>query len=226
MFITTLALGFTLLQQKPELKTVDTKVGTGTAVVRGDEVSVDYVGKFTDGKIFDQSKGAPFKVILGLGNVIQGWDKGLVGMKVGGVRELTVPPEMGYGARQVGEIPPNSTLKFTVTLKAVAHPREKLTITVVQAGTGEGANWDEAVSLDYIGKLDDGTEFDNSIKRKEPLKITIGKTRLIPGFTLGVVGIKKGETRSIKIPAALGYGARGVGPIPPNSVLTFIVTRV
>ena len=61
----------------PKIQIVDQKTGTGEAVVRGDQVTVDYVGKFTNGKIFDQSKGNPFTVIIGLGNVIKGWDQGL-----------------------------------------------------------------------------------------------------------------------------------------------------
>lgn len=97
----------------------DTKVGTGTEAVAGKTVTVHYVGTLTDGKKFDSSRdrkeGFTFK--LGAGQVIKGWDQGVAGMKVGGVRKLTIPPEQGYGARGYPPvIPPNSTLLFEVEL--------------------------------------------------------------------------------------------------------------
>jgi FKBP-type peptidyl-prolyl cis-trans isomerase len=102
-----------------ELKIEDVKVGTGVEAVAGKEVSVHYTGTLTDGKKFDSSvdRGTPFKFKLGAGQVIQGWDKGVAGMKVGGKRKLTIPPQMGYGEQGAGGvIPPNATLLFDVEL--------------------------------------------------------------------------------------------------------------
>ncbi|MGV3526011.1 MAG: FKBP-type peptidyl-prolyl cis-trans isomerase [Candidatus Sericytochromatia bacterium] len=100
------------------LKMEDVKVGTGAEAVAGKEVVVHYTGTLTNGEKFDSSKdrGTPFSFNLGAGQVIQGWDQGVAGMKVGGVRKLTIPPELGYGSRQVGPIPANSTLLFEVEL--------------------------------------------------------------------------------------------------------------
>lgn len=100
------------------LKMEDVKVGTGAEAVAGKEVVVHYTGTLTNGEKFDSSKdrGTPFTFNLGAGQVIQGWDQGVAGMKVGGVRKLTIPPELGYGSRQVGPIPANSTLLFEVEL--------------------------------------------------------------------------------------------------------------
>ncbi|NOK37148.1 FKBP-type peptidyl-prolyl cis-trans isomerase [Corallococcus exercitus] len=101
------------------LKTEDVKVGTGTEAVAGKRVTVHYVGTLTDGKKFDNSRdrGQGFTFSLGAGQVIQGWDQGVAGMKVGGVRKLTIPPELGYGSRgAAGVIPPNATLLFEVEL--------------------------------------------------------------------------------------------------------------
>src|SRR6266487_2180528 len=96
--------------------------GTGDAAKMGETVSLHYTGWLTDGKKFDSSKdrGKPFRFQLGAGRVIKGWDEGVQGMKVGGVRKLMIPPELGYGARGAGnDIPPNAELTFEVELLQV-----------------------------------------------------------------------------------------------------------
>jgi FKBP-type peptidyl-prolyl cis-trans isomerase len=101
------------------LQVDDVKVGTGTEATPGKTVTVHYVGTLTNGSKFDSSRdrNQGFTFRLGAGQVIQGWDKGVAGMKVGGVRKLTIPPDMGYGARGFPPvIPPNSTLIFEVEL--------------------------------------------------------------------------------------------------------------
>jgi FKBP-type peptidyl-prolyl cis-trans isomerase len=102
-----------------DLKIEDPLVGTGAEAKPGNKVSVHYTGWLTDGKEFDSSKkaGRPFQFQLGAGQVIQGWERGVAGMKVGGKRKLTVPPQMGYGERGAGGvIPPNATLVFEIEL--------------------------------------------------------------------------------------------------------------
>jgi len=106
-----------------KLETRDLEQGTGKAVKTGDEVSMNYVGvAYSTKKEFDNSydRGQPFEFTLGQGQVIAGWDEGIVGMKVGGRRELIIPPDKGYGAQgSPPSIKPNETLVFVVDLLAV-----------------------------------------------------------------------------------------------------------
>jgi len=112
---------------KSGLKYVDAKVGAGEEAIKGMTVSVHYTGwLYSNGKRgakFDSSvgRGQPFSFKLGAGQVIKGWDEGVAGMKVGGKRELFIPPNLGYGANGAGSvIPPNATLDFEVELLKVS----------------------------------------------------------------------------------------------------------
>lgn len=129
LFIFRVTDGF-LPAQKPEptktmdvtdikdLKIEDIKVGSGREVKSGDTVVINYLGTLPDGTKFDSSydRGEPFETQIGTGQVIKGWDLGVVGMKVGGKRKLTIPPNLGYGDQAMGSIPANSTLIFEVEL--------------------------------------------------------------------------------------------------------------
>lgn len=105
----------------PGLEIYDIQVGTGTEAVAGKNVVTHYVGVLSNGKKFDSSidRNMPFEFPLGGGRVIKGWDLGILGMKVGGIRRLVVSPELGYGAQPIGPIPANSTLIFEVQLLEV-----------------------------------------------------------------------------------------------------------
>ena len=106
------------MPQATKLKVEDIKEGTGEAVKKGDTIVIHYVGTLENGEKFDSSvdRGTPFETQIGMGNVIQGWDEGVIGMKTGGKRKLTIPPDMGYGDQATGSIPPNSTLIFELDL--------------------------------------------------------------------------------------------------------------
>lgn len=97
------------------------KEGTGAEAKSGDSLSMHYTGTLEDGKVFDSSreKNQPFGFTLGRGEVIRGWDEGILGMKVGERRKLTIPPELGYGASGFGSIPGNATLTFDVELLGI-----------------------------------------------------------------------------------------------------------
>lgn len=105
-----------------ELGIKDTKVGIGPAAAAGDSVSMLYTGKLTDGTVFDSTSkrnNEPFTFTLGGGQVIKGWDLGIVGMKKGGKRTLTIPGDLAYGAAGQGSIPPNATLIFDVEMLTI-----------------------------------------------------------------------------------------------------------
>lgn len=109
-------------QEVKDLIVKDVKVGTGKEAKDGNTVTVHYTGTLTNGKKFDSSKdrNQPFSFQLGRGEVIKGWDRGVKGMKVGGMRKLTIPAHLGYGDRGAGnDIPPGATLLFDVELLKV-----------------------------------------------------------------------------------------------------------
>jgi peptidylprolyl isomerase len=99
----------------------DIKIGQGAEVAIGDTVDVHYIGTLQNGQEFDNShkRGEVFSFTVGAGMVIEGWEKGLVGMKVGGQRILVIPPSMGYGESGIGPIPGNATLVFSIELQAI-----------------------------------------------------------------------------------------------------------
>ena len=100
----------------------DIKIGDGQEVEKFNIVTVNYTGLLENGTTFDSSLNpgrTPFRFTVGAGQVIKGWDEGLMGMKVGGKRKLTIPPELGYGSRDNGPIPANSTLIFEIDLLGI-----------------------------------------------------------------------------------------------------------
>ena len=105
-----------------ELKIEDLKVGTGPEAKLGDTVKVHYTGTLKNGTKFDSSydHDKPFEFTLGAGEVIKGWDQGVVGMKVGGKRKLVIPPDLAYGKQAKGKIPPNSQLTFEIELQDIS----------------------------------------------------------------------------------------------------------
>lgn len=106
-----------------ELKIEDLKVGTGLTLEKDAKMVVHYKGSLTDGTEFANSykSGKPLVILFGNGELIKGWEEGMKGMRIGGVRKLTIPPHLGYGNRGLRNIPPNSTLIFEVKLVDILH---------------------------------------------------------------------------------------------------------
>lgn len=225
------------------LKYKDSIEGTGTEAKPGNRVTVHYTGWLqSNGKKFDSSvdRGKTFMVELGAGQVIKGWDKGIVGMKTGGKRRLFIPSEMAYGPRGAGGvIPPNADLVFDVELKEVAgraweevkipadavKTKSGLKYVDTKVGTGDEAKAGQKVTVHYTGVLQkNGKKFDSSVDRDEPFTFGLGLGQVIKGWDEGVAGMKIGGKRTLYIPSELGYGARGAGgDIPPGADLVFEV---
>jgi len=197
------------------LQITDSMVGGGIEAVVGDLAVVHYTGWLwvagAKGHKFDSShdRREPFSFVLGAGGVIEGWEQGVVGMKVGGKRTLRIPPDLAYGNQDNRDIPANSTLFFEVELIAV--PRVQIEDVIV--GEGPLAEDGDTVSVEYTGWLfvdgERGTQFDSSAERNQPATFDVGLGQVIRGWDQGVVGMRVGGKRILTIPPLLAYGARG-----------------
>lgn len=213
-----------------DLKTEDLVVGKGPEVAVGDTVAVIYAGKLENGTEFDSNtaKGAsPFSFKVGASTVIKGWDEGLVGMKVGGKRKLSIPASKGYGAQgSPPRIGPNADLYFEIELLDVIKQSESQIYDkkVLKQGSGPAAKNGDQISIHYVGKLVNGVQFDSSRDRGEPYSFQLGMGQVVPGMDAALVGMKKGSVCELRLPPDLAYGPGGRPPvIPPNSRLLFTI---
>jgi FKBP-type peptidyl-prolyl cis-trans isomerase len=225
---------------RTDLKIKDMVVGTGREAKTGDTLTIEYIG-WVSGKdryqAFDMSANHeyPFEFVLGKGDAIAGLDQGLVGMKVGGQRELTIPSDLAYGDRGAlnGKIPPNAALVFEVELLSVTTPLAELPPTKVKelktedliVGKGAEAKTGNVLTMHYTGWLENGAQFYRSRDNDgEPIKFLLGEGQVIKGWEQGMIGMKVGGKRKLTIPPELGYGAKGVNDvIPPNAALIYEV---
>lgn len=207
-----------------ELEVTDIKKGQGPAAKDGDILTMSYRGTFKSGKLFDESKGRPpFVFRLGAGQVIKGWDKGLVGMQAGGRRKLVIPASLAYGDKDRGPIPANSTLVFEVEALRIESPtaEPKVEIRELKKGTGAAVTATSTVKCHYRGSFLNGVEFDKSVGG-DPFEVAMGQGMVIPGFEQGLLGMRVGGKRKVTIPFKLGYGEQGSPPtIPRMSTLVF-----
>lgn len=223
-----------------------TELGKGKQVEAGDKATVHYTGKLTNGTKFDSSKdrNQPFTFKVGAGQVIKGWDEGLQLLKVGDKATFVIPAELAYGDRDMGSIPPKSTLVFDIeVIDAKAAPKivpfdtkGKDTVTTASGlryiniveGKGAQAQNGKTVKVHYTGYLMDGKVFDSSIERDDPISFPLGNGMVIRGWEEGIALMKVGDKKRLIIPSELGYGERGAGGglIPANATLIFDVELV
>jgi len=191
-----------------------------------------------DSKIRNQ----PLKYVLNTNSFIKGTDEGIAGMHVGGTRTMIIPSKLAYGEAGMGFIPPNTDLKVVVDLLEVkdkvvvemwkVDPASFKTTTsglkysVISEGTGSMADSGKVVTVHYSGFLEDGTKFDSSVERDDPISFVIGQGQVIPGWDEGLRLLKKGSKARFVIPPKLGYGEMQLEKIPANSTLIFDVELI
>lgn len=210
--------------------------GDGAIAEEGDRVFVEYRGSLVetgvqfDSNIDNPESTEPFSFVLGEGSVIQGWDQGVVGMKVGETRELVIPSHLGYGEHGGGEqIPPNADLRFDIKLLALIKEGEEHLWDVLEEteGTGAEAQMGDTVAVHYTGRYVNGKLFDDTRRRsEEPYEFTIGDSRVMTGFSAAVEGMKVGGTRTVQIPPAIAWGSMGNHGVTGNQILIFTIERV
>jgi peptidylprolyl isomerase len=221
----------------------DLIVGDGTEAISNTTVTTDYSvwvdGSSSDDFVVSSTDSQPATFVIGkLTTGVKGWELGVIGMKVGGKRMLIIPPELALGSQSSGLIPANSTLIMEVTLKDVKLPKtitkvdeKDYTTTAsglkyydIQVGTGITPTVGMTVVVNYVGWLQNGTQFDSSYDRGQPYSFVLGMGNVIKGWDEGLASMKVGGKRQLVIPPALAYGDTGSGStIPPGSTLIFEV---
>ncbi|MEO6884190.1 MAG: FKBP-type peptidyl-prolyl cis-trans isomerase [Bacteroidia bacterium] len=213
--------------------------------VKGDKVTVNYSGYLLDGKMFDSSvqRGEPFSFNVGKGQVIKGWDEALLLLHKGDKARLIIPYNIAYGEKGYGPIPPAATLVFDVEMiniapepkptpydiqgKKVQTTASGLQYIVISQGTGAKAEAGKTVKVDYTGYLEDGSIFDSSVERGQPIEFPLGEKRVIPGWEEGIALMHEGDKFRLIIPYNLAYGEQGRPPvIPAKATLTFDVQLI
>ena len=231
-----------------KLVITDISPGTGNAAVAGDTLAVFYVGVLSaDGTRFDGNFGADlFSFTLGKGNVIKGWDAGLVGIKVGGRRQLDIPSDLAYGEQGSGDvIKPNSALSFIVEASAIipaSKPEDAPKVTIVGAsartdlksddlikGTGATVAVGQKVAAQIVVfRGDTGAELTNSWPTLNPITLTLIEGKIMPGLLKGIPGMKVGGRRQLTIPFVDVFGDAGNKDLglPEKTDLVVIIDAV
>jgi peptidylprolyl isomerase len=179
----------------------------------------------------------PIKFILNSGSFIKGTDEGIVGMKTGGRRTMIIPSKIAYGEAGVGFIPPNTDLKVVIELlevkdRVVAEmwkvdstlfktTASGVKYAIISQGEGPAVEAGKVVTVHYSGYLQNGTMFDSSVERDEPIMFIVGQNQVVPGWDEGLQLLKKGDKARIIVPPQLGYGEMVLEKIPVNSTLIF-----
>jgi FKBP-type peptidyl-prolyl cis-trans isomerase len=226
-----LALAQSATAAGDKLAMTDIKVGKGQKVAKGDLATVLYEGTLSNGKVFDSNTAKdadPFVFVVGNREVIAGWDQGVVGMQPGGQRKLVVPASLAYGAEGKGDIPPNATLTFKITLLDVIKKGEELVYdkTDIVVGKGAVAQKGLTVTVDFTGTLANGKEFDSTYKKKRTFTFKLGGEGVLRAFQKGIIGMRVGGKRKLRLPPGVAFGMMSINNVPPRSVVFYeIVLR-
>jgi peptidylprolyl isomerase len=205
------------------LKYADIIEGSGAMPKPDDWVTVEFTATLQDGTLIGASsvRGEPATIPLdGLAQDVAGWAEGMSTMKVGGLRQIIVPPNLAYGEQGAGNvIPPNATLLFVVEMLDTK-PAPQVEIADLVVGTGAEAASGLYLKVSYTGTLTDGTVIEATASGT-PAEFILNNGEVMPGWLQGLPGMKVGGTRVVTIPADLAYGSQGYGQVPPNATLIY-----
>ncbi|KAM9425971.1 peptidyl-prolyl cis-trans isomerase FKBP9 [Pholidichthys leucotaenia] len=208
-------------------KTITTPKDCKRSVMRTDFVRYHFNGTLLDGTVFDSSytRKQTHDSLVGEGWMIKGMDEGLLGMCVGEIRHIVIPPFKAYGEKGSGsEIPPQATLVFDVLLVDIYNPKDNITVEsqVVPESCTRRSVAGDYIRYHYNGTFLNGVIFDTSYQRNHTYNTYIGMGYVIPGMDQALLGVCMGERRRVTIPPHLAYGDQGAGDvIPPSAVLVF-----
>uniref|UniRef100_A0A8C5EMA2 peptidylprolyl isomerase n=1 Tax=Gouania willdenowi TaxID=441366 RepID=A0A8C5EMA2_GOUWI len=208
-------------------KTITTPKDCKRSVMRTDFVRYHFNGSLLDGTVFDSSyaRKQTHDSVVGEGWLIKGMDEGLLGMCVGEIRHIVIPPFKGYGEKGSGaEIPSQATLMFDVLLVDIHNAKDNLTIEnqVIPESCSRRSVVGDYVRYHYNGTFQNGVTFDTSYQRNSTYNTYIGMGYVIAGMDLALQNVCIGERRRVTIPPHMAYGEGGAGDvIPPSAVLVF-----
>jgi peptidylprolyl isomerase len=231
-----------------KLVITDITDGEGVGAAVGDLIAVHYVGVLSsDGTRFDGNFGSsPFSLTLGKGQVIKGWDEGLLGMKAGGMRQLDIPADLAYGDSGSGDIiKPGAALSFVVEMVGIipaTDPADEPQLTIAGAaasstlqskdlieGKGDAIAAGDTVALHIVAyRGDTGEKITSTWPEGAPVSLTLEEGGSLPGIIKGVPGMKVGGRRQMTIPFADAFGAEGNTEmkLPANTDLVLVVDLI
>lgn len=227
------------------LHITDTRTGSGPEAEPMDFLTIHFEGTLESGEVFESTyeRDQPIIIQVGSGQLpIKGWDDGMIGMKEGGKRTLSIPPHLAFGEEGIeGFIPAGENIYMDIELIAIKKPprpweynEEELSSTdsglryyIHETGQGDQPGEGSMIRVHYSGYLKDGSMFDSSTIRDMPFEFQVGVGQVIPGWDEGLLAMSAGEKRTLVIPPHLGYGETGAGGvIPPNATLIFDVELI
>lgn len=225
------------INELKKLEKTDVVVGKGRVAQKGDLVYVLYNGTLKSGVQFDGNmlkSGSPYSFELGAGRVIRGWDEGIVGMRVGGKRKLAIPDELAYAAQPpTDSIPANADLYFEVELLEVIKRGEEAMYEKkdLKVGSGRTVKAGDLVEVTYKARLLNGRVFDDRSKPDQAVTFRLSNKKVKPddklpiaGIRVGLVGMKEGGTRELRLPPMIAFAERMPFGIPMGSFVIFEVT--
>ena len=220
--------------------------GEGIPLDDGMHVELHYMAFLDDPdqQMFDNSydRGEPLRFILGRGMVIAGWDEALAELRVGDKARMWVPHQLAYGERGRGPVPPETDVMFEVDIlyagepgvpqpfptqgRDTLHTESGMQLIIVEEGTGDPPGPGSILTVHYSAYLEDGSLFDSSVQRSEPIHFVLGSGQVLQGLDEAFTYLREGSKARLIIPPHLAYGEPGTDTVPANESLVFDVELI